>query len=142
LPFAGYPEVSIIVNQPIMIKDYLEKSSTSAYCPVRDILNRIGDKWSILIVSVLGQFGTMRFNEINSMIGSISQKMLTVTLKTLQADGLVTRRIYPQVPPKVEYTLTPLGQSLLPAITTLAEWAIENMPAVVSSREAFAAKTV
>jgi DNA-binding HxlR family transcriptional regulator len=125
-----------------MIKEYLEKNNFAGYCPVRDVLNRVGDKWSILIISVLGEFGTMRFNQINSTISGISQKMLTVTLKTLEADGLISRKIYPQVPPRVEYTLTPLGQSLLPAITTLAEWAIENMPAVLSSRESFASKSI
>jgi len=120
-----------------MIVEYLEKYSTSQECPLRSILNRVGDKWSILIINVLGECGTMRFNEINTMIGSISQKMLTVSLKTLEADGLISRKVYPQIPPKVEYTLTPLGESLIPAMSTLANWAIENMPAVIASRNEF-----
>ena len=93
-----------------------------------------GDKWSILIISILGERGTLRFNELNQQIGNISQKMLTVTLKTLEADGLVSRKMYPQIPPKVEYTLTPLGESLLPFIASLTNWALQNMPAILASR--------
>ena len=97
-------------------------------CPVRNVLDRVGDKWSILIISILGECGTLRFNELNHLIGNISQKMLTVTLKTLEADGLVARRMYPQIPPKVEYNLTPLGESLLPAIDSLTQWAkVKNL---------------
>jgi DNA-binding HxlR family transcriptional regulator len=103
-------------------------------CPVRNVLDRVGDKWSILIISILGECGTLRFNELNHLIGNISQKMLTVTLKTLEADGLVSRRIYAQIPPKVEYNLTPLGESLIPFITSLTSWAKENMPAILASR--------
>ncbi len=110
-------------------------------CPVRNVLDRIGDKWSILIISLLGSNGTLRFSEINNFIGNISQKMLTVTLKTLEADGLVSRKIYPQIPPKVEYKLTDLGKSLLPAIATLTEWAAVNMPAILASRGKYANKT-
>lgn len=108
-------------------------------CPVRNVLDRVGDKWSILIISILGECGTLRFNELNSLIGNISQKMLTVTLKTLEADGLITRKMYPQIPPKVEYSLTPLGQSLLPAIDSLTQWAKENMPAILASRAKYKA---
>jgi len=103
-------------------------------CPVRNVLDRVGDKWSILIISILGECGTLRFNELNHLIGNISQKMLTVTLKTLEADGLVARKMYPQIPPKVEYNLTPLGESLLPAIDSLTQWAKINMPAILASR--------
>jgi len=117
-----------------MIEENLKKYDSFDDCPVRNVLDRIGDKWSILIISILGECGTLRFNEINHKIGNISQKMLTVTLKTLEADGLVSRKIYPVIPPKVEYTLTLLGESLLPAIHTLTTWAVENMPAVLASR--------
>jgi len=117
-----------------MIEENLKKYDSFDDCPVRNVLDRIGDKWSILIISLLGECGTLRFNEINHKIGNISQKMLTVTLKTLEADGLVSRKIYPVIPPKVEYTLTLLGESLLPAIHTLTTWAVENMPAVLASR--------
>jgi DNA-binding HxlR family transcriptional regulator len=117
-----------------MIKENLEKYQFIDDCPVRNVLDRIGDKWSILVISILGEAGTLRFNQINGIIGNISQKMLTVTLKTLEADGLVSRKIYPQVPPRVEYTLTELGVSLLPSIATLTDWALQHMPAIKASR--------
>jgi DNA-binding HxlR family transcriptional regulator len=110
-------------------------------CPVRNVLDRVGDKWSILIISILGDQGTVRFNQLNQMIGNISQKMLTVTLRTLEADGLVLRTMYPEIPPRVEYSLTPLGESLLPAMEGLTRWAKDNMPAVLASREQYKART-
>jgi len=119
------------------MKGNLEKFSFADNCPVRNVLDRIGDKWSILVISILGECGTMRFNEINATIGTISQKMLTVTLKTLEADGLISRKIYAQVPPRVEYTLTDLGTSLLPAMAVLTKWALDNMPAIKASREQY-----
>lgn len=118
-----------------MLKENLEKFRPFETCPVRNVLDRIGDKWSILIISILGEYGTMRFNQINHMIGDISQKMLTVTLKTLEADGLLSRKVYPEVPPRVEYTLTELGQSLLPSIAMITQWAVEHMPTIMASRE-------
>lgn len=129
--------VTIVDNQFVMIKENLEKYQIIEDCPVRNVLDRIGDKWSILVISILGESGTLRFNEINGIIGNISQKMLTVTLKTLEADGLVSRKIYPQVPPRVEYTLTDLGNSLLPSIATLTQWALEHMPTIKASRERY-----
>jgi len=120
-----------------MRKENLKDIYSLANCPVRNVLNRIGDKWSILIIDLLGNYGTLRFNELNHHIGSISQKMLTVTLKTLEADGLVARKIYPQIPPKVEYTLTEMGKSILPSVSMLKEWASENMPAILKSRAAY-----
>lgn len=120
-----------------MRKENLKDIYSLANCPVRNVLNRIGDKWSILIIDLLGSYGTLRFNELNHHIGSISQKMLTVTLKTLEADGLVARKIYPQIPPKVEYTLTEMGKSMLPSVAMLKEWASENMPAILKSRAAY-----
>lgn len=123
-----------------MLKENLKKYVVLEDCPVRNVLDRVGDKWSILVVTILGEAGTLRFNELSAVIGTISQKMLTVTLKTLEADGLVSRKIYPQVPPRVEYTLTPLGQSLLPAMSLLVDWALENMPAIKASREKYSGK--
>lgn len=120
-----------------MIKENLKKYVVIEDCPVRNVLDRVGDKWSILVVTILGEAGTLRFNELNAIIGTISQKMLTVTLKTLEADGLISRKIYPQVPPRVEYTLTPLGESLLPAMSLLVNWALEHMPAIKASREQY-----
>lgn len=120
-----------------MIKKSSKKIPLIEDCPIRNVLDRVGDKWSILIIMILGDRGTLRFNELNQVIGNISQKMLTVTLKTLEADGLVSRKMYPQIPPRVEYTLTDLGKSLLPAVTTLSDWASKYMPAILASRAHF-----
>lgn len=131
----------MIEYQCIMMKENLKKFEFEAGCPVRNVLDRIGDKWSILVITLLGEQGTMRFNEINTYIGTISQKMLTVTLKSLEADGLVSRKIYPVVPPKVEYTLTERGTSLLPAMTGLIDWAFSHMPDILESRSQYLNKT-
>jgi DNA-binding HxlR family transcriptional regulator len=107
-------------------------------CAVRNVLDRLGDKWSMLIIITLGVEGTMRFNQLHHNIGDISQKMLTVTLKTLEADGLVSRKVYAEIPPKVEYTLTERGASLLPHLEGLAEWAMTHMDGIYTSREKYA----
>ena len=106
-------------------------------CPIRNILDRFGDKWSMLIIILLGKEGTLRFNQITNQIGDISQKMLTVTLRTLEADGLVSRKIYAEIPPKVEYSLTNIGIELLPHIENLTQWALKHMPEITKSRERF-----
>lgn len=106
-------------------------------CPVKDVLNRVGDKWSMLTVIMLSDYGTLRFNELHHLIDGISQRMLTVTLKTLEADGLLKRKMYPQIPPKVEYTLTTLGESLVPPLMTLYDWANAHMPEIKMARERF-----
>ena len=103
-------------------------------CPVRNILDRFGDKWSTLVILILGGHDTLRFNEVQKMVGTVSQKMLAVTLKKLEADGLISRKVYPQVPPKVEYSLTQLGLSLLPKIESLVQWANENMAEITANR--------
>jgi DNA-binding HxlR family transcriptional regulator len=107
-------------------------------CPIRHILDRFGDKWSILIISMLGHQGKMRFNELNQHIGDISQKMLTVTLRSLEADGLLTRKLFPEIPPRVEYELTDLGRSLLPHIEHLAQWAEQHMESIMANRKKYA----
>ncbi len=111
-------------------------------CPVRNVIDRIGDKWSILILLVLDEGEVLRFNELNKYIGTISQKMLTVTLKTLEADDLIDRTVYPQIPPKVEYRLTKRGKSLLPHIHALANWAGNNMKDIKTSRINYEKKIV
>lgn len=107
-------------------------------CPVRGILDRIGDKWSILVLMLLEENGTMRFNELSREIEDVSQKMLTVTLRTLEADGLVKRTVFPEVPPRVEYELTAMGESLLPHINSLAAWASTHFSSIQKSRLKFA----
>lgn len=107
-------------------------------CPVRNILARISDKWSLLVIYTLDKYENerVRFKELQRQIPDISQKMLTVTLRTLEEDGYVTRTIYPEVPPRVEYMLTERAKSLLPHINSLIEWALENREAIVSDRKA------
>jgi DNA-binding HxlR family transcriptional regulator len=91
-------------------------------CRGREALGRIGDKWSLYVIHLLGG-GTRRFSELRRQIGGITPRMLTVTIRSLERDGLISRTVYPVVPPKVEYALTPLGASLLQAATTLLLWA-------------------
>jgi DNA-binding HxlR family transcriptional regulator len=117
-----------------MAERKFKKNKQVTDCAVRQVLDRVGDKWSILIISILGSHGTLRFNQLEQHIGDISQKMLSVTLKTLEADGLLVRKLYPQIPPRVEYTLTPLGESLRPALSALTAWANEHMPIILASR--------
>ena len=83
-------------------------------CPVRDVLSRLGDKWSMLVLITLSANGTMRFSDIHKTIADVSQRMLTVTLRTLESDGLIERKVYAEVPPRVEYCLTERGLSLIP----------------------------
>jgi DNA-binding HxlR family transcriptional regulator len=104
-------------------------------CPIRDILSRLGDKWSLLVLISLNANGIMRFCDIQKSIGDISQRMLTVTLRSLEADGLVNRTVYPEVPPRVEYSLTKSGRELIPYLDNLVNWAIKNMRDIMTSRQ-------
>jgi DNA-binding HxlR family transcriptional regulator len=90
-------------------------------CAVREVLDRVGDKWSVYVIHLLGG-GTMRFSDLKRSIEGISQRMLTVTLRGLERDGLVTRTVYPVVPPRVDYALTPLGETLLSTVCALVDW--------------------
>jgi DNA-binding HxlR family transcriptional regulator len=103
-------------------------------CPVRDILARISDKWSMLTILALGANGTLRFNEIKNLIGDVSQRMLTVTLRNLEADGFITRKVYPEVPPRVEYSATPIGLELMTQVGQLADWAVDNSKRIIKAR--------
>jgi DNA-binding HxlR family transcriptional regulator len=103
---------------------------------VSDVLARVGDKWSVLVVSRLGE-GPMRFNELRRSIGGISQRMLTLTLRGLERDGLLTRTAFPTIPPRVDYALTPLGRDLLNPVSALGAWAIRNQPKIARAREQF-----
>lgn len=106
-------------------------------CPIRNILTRISDKWSLLVIYTLdrSEGKPVRFKELQRRIPDISQKMLTVTLRTLEEDGYVRRTIYPEVPPRVEYTLTDRAKSLLPHIDSLLGWALENREAILRDRK-------
>ena len=120
-----------------MDENILKKYSNPEHCPVRNVVDRIGDKWSVLVLMVLEDGEVLRFNEIYGYLKTISQKMLTVTLKNLEADGLVSRKVYPQIPPKVEYSLTARGRTLLPHLHGLVSWAVENLNDIRESREGF-----
>lgn len=103
---------------------------------VNEILARVGDKWSVLVVSLLGD-GSLRFSELRRLIGGISQKMLTTTLRGLERDGFVTRTVTPTIPPKVDYELTALGRDLLVPVKALGEWAKRNRARVETARARF-----
>ena len=107
---------------------------------VSEVLSRVGDKWTILVVGELGN-GPRRFNEIRRQLGSISQRMLTLTLRGLERDGLVLRTVFPTVPPRVEYELTALGRSLLEPVSGLGLWARQHRPAIQEARRRFDAAT-
>lgn len=106
-------------------------------CPIRNVLARICDKWSMLVIFMLEkrQAEPLRFNALRKLIPDISQKMLTSTLRTLEEDGLILRQVYAEVPPRVEYSLTPRAQSLIPIVDNLVDWAADNMAAILKDRE-------
>ncbi|MFR9603577.1 MAG: helix-turn-helix domain-containing protein [Rikenellaceae bacterium] len=112
------------------------ENSKAAFCPIRDILSRVGDKWSMLVLMTIYHNQTIRFKELNREIPELSQKVLTSTLRNLEGDGYVSRKIYMQVPPKVEYSLSTLGLSLVPHLEGLVSWALDNGHGIIESREA------
>lgn len=104
-------------------------------CPVRQILSKISDKWSMLVIFILENNGTMRFNSLQKAIPDISQKVLTSTLRNLENDGYIIRTIYPEVPPRVEYSLTERALTLLPHLNALIDWANNNLAAILNERK-------
>ena len=107
-------------------------------CPVRNVLSRIGDSWSLLVLLALhDKAGTMRFSDFCKAIPDVSQKMLTSTLRKLEADDLLSRTIYPEVPPRVEYKLTKRGKTLIPLLNQLVDWSLDNMDAIIRHREKY-----
>lgn len=107
-------------------------------CPVRNVLSRLSGKWPLLVLLVLdGNNRSMRFKELERAIPDISQKMLTSTLRSLEADGIVVRRNYAEVPPRVEYELTERGHSLMPHLHQLVDWAYDNLHEIIQSREEY-----
>ncbi|HEY0156525.1 MAG TPA: helix-turn-helix domain-containing protein [Thermoanaerobaculia bacterium] len=103
-------------------------------CPSRKVLDRISDKWTALVIYALDE-QTMRYGELQRRVGGVSQKMLTQTLRSLEEDGLVARKIYPVVPPMVEYSLTPLGRSLTEPLTAVRHWAEKHLPQLLANRQ-------
>jgi len=122
----GYPEETI----------FLAPNVYAAECPTRQLLDRIADKWSVLILTTLGE-GEMRFNGLKRRIGGISQKMLSQTLRSLERDGLVLRRVVPTVPVSVSYAITPLGSELLGALQAMIDWAERRMVAVSEAQSTY-----
>ncbi len=108
-------------------------------CPVRNVVARFGNKWALLVILVLSENEPIRYNELGRKIPDISSRVLSATLRTLEADGLVSRQSYQEVPPRVEYSLTESGKSLVPIILQLTEWAQNNMKSIIAHREKYQA---
>jgi DNA-binding HxlR family transcriptional regulator len=112
----------------------------SVQCPdctrINEVLSRVGDRWSVLVIISLAQYETLRFNELKQNLG-ISQRMLSLTLKELERDGLVNRTYHPTIPPKVEYCLTPMGQSFREPVNALGQWALCNLAKIDAAREVY-----
>lgn len=127
-----------------MAKDAIRRPAelqhNPANCHAREILARVGDKWSVYVIHVLGDAGTLRFNELRSRVDGISQRMLTVTLRGMERDGLVTRKVYPEVPPRVEYAITKLGATLRQLVRGLVEWSGAHLAEVDAARAAYDAR--
>lgn len=112
-----------------------EKFSAIESCPIRNVVARFGNKWSLLVMLAIDESGTIRFNGLCKTIPDISTKVLSNTLHLLETDGLVNRTVFPEVPPRVEYELTPLGRTLIPIIRSLTEWARTHMDSILSHRK-------
>jgi DNA-binding HxlR family transcriptional regulator len=102
-------------------------------CPSRQVLERVGEKWTALVIQVLAD-GTHRYSDLQRRVGGVSQKMLTQTLRGLERDGLIARRVYPVVPPRVEYSLTPLGRTLIEPLDAICRWAERHLPEMLTAR--------
>lgn len=125
-------------HTPVLgLTDAPEHSDCRAVAPV---LARVGDKWSVLVIMMLHDGGSLRFNELKRKIGGISQRMLTLTLRGLERDGLVTRTIYPTIPPRVDYELTDLGRSLAEPVKALGMWALNHLPQIHAAQQRFDTK--
>lgn len=123
-------------NTPLLAETAGFTTDETGSCPIREVLDRVGDTWSLLVILNLQQ-GTVRFNALRRLVEGISQRMLTVTLRSLERDGLVLRKVRPTSPPEVEYSLTALGQSLAVTVDVLGQWAVENRHTMRNERERF-----
>lgn len=118
----------------------LEKYSIIEICPIRNVVSRFGNKWSFLIILLLSENGSTRFGQLGKLIPDISTKVLSNTLRVLEADGLLKRTVFPEVPVRVEYELTDTGRSLVPIILSLTEWAQSHMSFIMQHRKDFEGK--
>lgn len=119
----------------------LEKFSIVEICPIRNVVARFGNKWAFLVILVLSENGSTRFNQLCKLIPDISTKVLSGTLQTLEADNLISRTLFPEVPIRVEYKLTETGESLVPIIQQLTDWAAQNMKSIMKHRTKYEAGT-
>ena len=123
------------------IQDVTEPTSSwdpyARGCPSRELLDRIGDKWTVLVLGELAKHGACRFTQLRKRVSGVSEKMLTQTLRALERDGLVRRTVYPAVPVRVEYALTPLGQTLREPLKMLTEWSVRHIDEVLAAREEY-----
>ena len=130
---------SIEVSNVASVKSVTEPTSSwdpyERGCPSRDLLDRIGDKWTVLVLGELGKDGACRFTQLRKRLSGVSEKMLTQTLRGLERDGLVRRTVYPSVPVRVEYALTPLGQTLREPLKALTQWSVQHIADVLAARE-------
>lgn len=117
-----------------------DKNSVIEICPIRNVIARFGNKWAFLVLYTINENEVVRFSELCKAIPDVSSRMLSETLRVLEADGFISRKVYPVVPPKVEYRLTRLGASLIPHIVALTEWAQQNMDEIVANRKSFRRK--
>lgn len=120
--------------KPLQLEENLKKYACISHCPVRNIISRFSGKWAMLVLCVLSENDATRFNAIGKALPDISPKVLTDTLKSLEADGLISRKLYAEVPPRVEYSLTDLGRSLMPLLEQLISWAIANFNTISARR--------
>ncbi|WP_285690375.1 helix-turn-helix domain-containing protein [Actinoplanes sp. NBRC 103695] len=110
-------------------------------CPSRDVLDQIGSKWAVLVIGELGRNGACRFTELRQQLAGVSEKMLTQTLRTLERDGLIRRTVYPEAPIRVEYALTPLGQTLRGPLKALTDWSVRHIADVLTARKEYHDRT-
>lgn len=125
----------------LQVQENLKKYTRIENCPIRNVLSRFSSKWAMLILCVLSENEATRFNTISKAIPDISSKVLTETLRNLEADGLVKRKLYAEIPPKVEYSLTELGKSLMPILNNLISWAFDNAPYIAKDKSIVKPKT-
>jgi DNA-binding HxlR family transcriptional regulator len=131
--------LSELADEPCLAGEARGPAGGPSSCRAREVLQRVGDKWSVLVIDLLGQ-GTKRFTELHRSIDGITARMLTVTLRGLERDGIVTRTIHPVIPPRVEYALTPMGQTLLTTIGQLVTWADSHVAEIEAARAAYDAR--
>jgi DNA-binding HxlR family transcriptional regulator len=123
--------------EPAWAGDMARGDAFDPECPTRVVLDRLGDKWTVLVIGALAD-GPLRFTELRARIGAVAPKVLTQTLRALERDGLLTRTVHAQVPPRVDYEITPLGRSLSAPLAVLTDWAEEHVGQIMASREEYA----